>query len=74
MGKWFNQSIRYIHNYDRGLLHSYFQEVLSKADTSEIQLNKDGSWSTNTTGSDSHSLDTPCKKYQSYDISDEPGK
>lgn len=56
------------------LLYRYFQEVLSSADTNEIQLNKDGSWSTHVAGSDSHSLDTPYKKYQSVDISDDTGK
>lgn len=52
----------------------YFQEVLSSADTNEIQLNKDGSWSTHVVGSDAQSLDTPHKKYQSVDISDDTGK
>ncbi len=52
----------------------YFQEVLSSADTNEIQLNKDGSWSTHVPGNDVQSLDTPHKKYQSVDISDDTGK
>lgn len=56
------------------LFGRYFQEVLSSADTNEIQLNKDGSWSTHVVGSDAQSLDTPHKKYQSVDISDDTGK
>ncbi|XP_037046219.1 E3 SUMO-protein ligase PIAS3 isoform X3 [Bradysia coprophila] len=57
--------------YEKLVIDAYFQEVLSSADTNEIQLNKDGSWSTHVVGSDAQSLDTPHKKYQSVDISDD---
>lgn len=64
-----SQSINFVQLFCR-----YFQEVLSSADTNEIQLNKDGSWSTHVIGNDAQSLDTPHKKYQSVDISDDTGK
>ncbi|KAJ6642820.1 E3 SUMO-protein ligase PIAS3 [Pseudolycoriella hygida] len=57
--------------YEKLVIDAYFQEVLSSADTNEIQLNKDGSWSTHVVGNDAQSLDTPHKKYQSVDISDD---
>lgn len=60
-------------------LFSYFQEVLNSpnlsADTNEIQLNKDGSWSTHVLSNDTQSLDTPCKRFQKVQvISDDLGK
>lgn len=56
----------------------YFQEVLGSSnlssDTNEIQLNKDGSWSTHVLNNDTQNLDTPCKGYSKVEvISDDLG-
>lgn len=57
----------------------YFQDVLNStilsSDTNEIQLNKDGSWSTHVLSNDTQSLDTPCKRFSNVEIiSDDLGK
>lgn len=68
------------YNFNRTLhLYSYFQEVLSSSqlasETNEIQLNKDGSWSTHVMNSDSQNLDTPHKNFTNVEvISDDLGK
>uniref|UniRef100_A0A1B0FRA7 E3 SUMO-protein ligase PIAS2 n=1 Tax=Glossina morsitans morsitans TaxID=37546 RepID=A0A1B0FRA7_GLOMM len=57
---------------------SYFQEVLAsnllKSDDTEIQLHKDGSWSTHSLRADSQILDTPTKPVEKVEvISDDIG-
>lgn len=51
------------------LIHSYFQEVLAsnQIDT-EIQLHKDGSWSTHVNKTESTVLDTPMKPPNKVEI------
>lgn len=45
------------------------------SETNEIQLNKDGSWSTHVMNSDSQNLDTPHKNFTNVEvISDDLGK
>lgn len=61
------------------LLFSYFQEVLAsnllKADDTEIQLHKDGSWSTHSLRNESQIVDTPSKTIEKVEvISDDIGK
>lgn len=58
--------------------HSYFQEVLASnklsGEDNEIQLHKDGSWSTHVKSNDTCSLDTPSKPVQKVEvISDDIG-
>lgn len=50
-------------------IHSYFQEVLAtnQIDT-EIQLHKDGSWSTHVNKTESTVLDTPIKPPNKVEI------
>lgn len=65
--------------YENLVVDGYFQEVLVSnlltTDDSEIQLHKDGSWSTHIKGSDSQNLDTPQKPMTKVEvISDDLGK
>lgn len=59
--------------------HRYFQEVLASnklsSEDNEIQLHKDGSWSTHVKSNDSCTLDTPSKPVQKVEVvSDDIGK
>lgn len=58
---------------------SYFQEVLAsnllKPDDTEIQLHKDGSWSTHSLRNEGQVLDTPTKPVEKVEvISDDIGE
>lgn len=58
---------------------SYFQEVLAsnllKSDDTEIQLHKDGSWSTHSLRNESQIVDIPSKPIEKVEvISDDIGK
>lgn len=58
--------------------YSYFQDVLQSpqlpSDINEIQLLKDGSWTTHDSNSESNCLDTPRKSTQKVEvISDDIG-
>lgn len=64
--------------YESLVIDGYFQDVLNSpilsSDTNEIQLNKDGSWSTHVMSNDAQSLDTPCKRFSNVEIiSDDVG-
>lgn len=64
--------------YETLVVDGYFQEVLVSADLSsddsEIQLHKDGSWSTHIMRNDSNLLDTPHKNFTKVEvISDDLG-
>uniref|UniRef100_A0A8D8F6W7 E3 SUMO-protein ligase PIAS1 n=1 Tax=Culex pipiens TaxID=7175 RepID=A0A8D8F6W7_CULPI len=58
--------------YDNLVIDGYFQEVLASnklsGDDSEIQLHKDGSWSTHVKSNDTCSVDTPSKPVQKVEV------
>lgn len=58
--------------YDNLVIDGYFQEVLASnklsSDDSEIQLHKDGSWSTHVKSNDTCSVDTPSKPVQKVEV------
>ncbi|XP_055636654.1 E3 SUMO-protein ligase PIAS2 isoform X4 [Toxorhynchites rutilus septentrionalis] len=58
--------------YDNLVIDGYFQEVLASnnlsCDDNEIQLHKDGSWSTHVKSNDTCSVDTPSKPLQKVEV------
>ncbi|XP_037895774.1 E3 SUMO-protein ligase PIAS2 isoform X3 [Glossina fuscipes] len=58
--------------FDNLVIDGYFQEVLAsnllKSDDTEIQLHKDGSWSTHSLRADSQILDTPTKPVEKVEV------
>lgn len=58
--------------YDNLVIDGYFQEVLASnklsGEDNEIQLHKDGSWSTHVKSNDTCSLDTPSKPVQKVEV------
>ncbi|XP_055540330.1 E3 SUMO-protein ligase PIAS2 isoform X6 [Wyeomyia smithii] len=58
--------------YDNLVIDGYFQEVLASnklsGDDNEIQLHKDGSWSTHVKSNDTCALDTPSKPVQKVEV------
>ncbi|XP_058455497.1 E3 SUMO-protein ligase PIAS2 isoform X2 [Malaya genurostris] len=58
--------------YDNLVIDGYFQEVLASnklsCDDNEIQLHKDGSWSTHVKTNDTCTLDTPSKPVQKVEV------
>lgn len=58
--------------YDNLVIDGYFQEVLASnklsSEDNEIQLHKDGSWSTHVKSNDSCTLDTPSKPVQKVEV------
>lgn len=58
--------------YDNLVIDGYFQEVLASnklsGDDNEIQLHKDGSWSTHVKSNDTCTLDTPSKPVQKVEV------
>ncbi|EAT32481.1 AAEL015099-PB [Aedes aegypti] len=58
--------------YDNLVIDGYFQEVLASnklsSEDNEIQLHKDGSWSTHVKTNDSCTLDTPSKPVQKVEV------
>lgn len=58
--------------YDNLVIDGYFQEVLASnkllGDDNEIQLHKDGSWSTHVKSNDTCSVDTPSKPVQKVEV------
>ncbi|XP_059614722.1 E3 SUMO-protein ligase PIAS1 isoform X2 [Phlebotomus argentipes] len=58
--------------YENLVIDGYFQEVIASkdlgADSNEIQLHNDGSWSAHVLKSDTQALDTPIKTLQNVEI------
>lgn len=58
--------------YDNLVIDGYFQEVLASnklsGEDNEIQLHKDGSWSTHVKSNDTCSVDTPSKPVQKVEV------
>ncbi|KAI9587235.1 hypothetical protein GQX74_003082 [Glossina fuscipes] len=58
--------------FDNLVIEGYFQEVLAsnllKSDDAEIQLHKDGSWSTHSLRADSQILDIPTKPVEKVEV------
>uniref|UniRef100_A0A1B0FN89 SP-RING-type domain-containing protein n=1 Tax=Glossina morsitans morsitans TaxID=37546 RepID=A0A1B0FN89_GLOMM len=58
--------------FDNLVIDGYFQEFLAsnllKSDDTEIQLHKDGSWSTHSLRADSQILDTPTKPVEKVEV------
>ncbi|XP_058820489.1 E3 SUMO-protein ligase PIAS2 isoform X3 [Topomyia yanbarensis] len=58
--------------YDNLVIDGYFQEVLASnklsCDDNEIQLHKDGSWSTHVKTNDTCAIDTPSKPVQKVEV------
>lgn len=71
-------SVHHVSPIDKFSSSRYFQEVLSSSrlpsEINEIQLLKDGSWSTHEPQAEAQNLDTPSKNVQKVELEDDVGK